>query len=223
MAPEQTGRMNRSIDSRTDLYALGVTLYALFTGELPFNAATALEWVHSHIARQPVVACLRSAHVPVVVSNIIMKLLAKTAEERYQSADGLVADLQNCLMQWETTGCIEGFALASQDALGRLATPEKLYGRERETHTLLAAYDQIVRTGQRRMVLVSGYSGSGKSSLVAELHRAMVQSSALFLSGKFDQYKRDIPSDILIRTRRVPDNFRNCWGTKFEKLPLVSG
>jgi predicted ATPase/signal transduction histidine kinase len=193
MAPEQTGRMNRSVDSRSDLYALGVTLYELFTGVLPYQASTAMEWVHCHIARQPLAAATRNHDLPLVLSDIIMKLMAKTAEDRYQSADGLKADLKRCLQQWEQGGHLEPFELATQDTLGRLATPEKLYGRERETRALLSAFEQVTKSGASRLVLVSGYSGSGKSSLVAELHQAMVHSPGIFLSGKFDQYKRDIP------------------------------
>ena len=193
MAPEQTGRMNRSIDSRSDLYALGVTLYQMLTGSLPFTAADPIEWVHCHIARKPVPPNERVENIPTPVSAIIMKLLAKTAEERYQTAAGLERDLRRCLAEWESRGRIYSFPLGRHDAPDRLLIPEKLYGRAREIETLLAAFDRVAAEGGPKLVLVSGYSGVGKSSVVHELQRALVPRRGLFAAGKFDQYKRDIP------------------------------
>jgi PAS domain S-box-containing protein len=193
MAPEQTGRMNRSVDSRSDLYALGVTFYEMLTGTLPFTAADPMEWVHCHIARQPAPPNERVASIPALLSAIVMKLLAKTAEERYQTAAGVEADLRRSLAEWESHGRIERFPLGAYDVSNRLMIPEKLYGREREIDTLLASFDRVVANGTLELVLVSGYSGIGKSSVVNELHRALVSSRGLFASGKFDQYKRDIP------------------------------
>lgn len=193
MAPEQTGRMNRSIDSRSDLYALGVLLYELLTGALPFTASEPLEWVHCHIARQPVPLAERAPDVLPVISALVMKLLAKTAEERYQTAAGVEHDLRRCLAEWEARGAIATFPLGAHDTPDRLLIPEKLYGRQREIETLLAAFDRVVTCGTPALVLVSGYAGIGKSSVVHELHKVLVPLRGLFASGKFDQYKRDIP------------------------------
>ena len=199
MAPEQTGRMNRSIDARSDLYALGVTLYQMLTGSLPFTAADPMEWVHCHIARKPVPPCERLETVPATVSAIILKLLAKTAEERYQTAAGVEYDLRRCLAASKARHRIDAFPLGQRDTPDRLLIPERLYGREREVETLLASFDRIVKSGAPELVLVSGYSGIGKSSVVHELHKALVPPRGLFASGKFDQYKRNIPYSTLVQ------------------------
>ncbi len=193
MAPEQTGRMNRSIDARSDLYSLGVTLYELLTGVLPFATVDPAELIHCHIARQPAWPSERASGIPIAVANIVMKLLAKNAEERYQTAAGAEADLRHCLAEWEARGRIDAFPLAAHDASHQLLLPEKLYGREPEIELLLGIFNQVVQDGAPRVALVSGYSGIGKSSVVNELHNALGSSNGLFASGKFDQYKRDIP------------------------------
>ena len=165
----------------------------MLTGTLPFTASDPMEWVHCHIARKPVPPSERLEKIPAPVSHIIMKLLAKTAEERYQTAAGVESDLRRCLAAWELHGRIDPFALGEHDTPDRLLIPEKLYGRAREVETLLASFDRIVKSGRPELVLVSGYSGIGKSAVVNELHKPLVPPRGLFASGKFDQYKRDIP------------------------------
>jgi len=199
MAPEQTGRMNRSIDSRSDLYALGVTFYQMLTGVLPFRASDAMEWVHCHIARQPVPPAGRVASIPEVISRMVMKLLAKTAEERYQSAAGVEHDLRQCLADWQRQGRIDDFALDEHGTPQRLMIPEKLYGREREVDALIATFERVREAGVPELVLVSGYSGIGKSSVVNELHKVLVPPRGLFAAGKFDQYKRHVPYATLVQ------------------------
>src|SRR5262245_58638798 len=193
MAPEQTGRMNRSVDSRSDLYSLGITFYHALTGSLPFTADEPMEWVHCHIARKPAPPTVRREDVPAQLAVIVMKLLAKTPEERYQTAAGVEHDLRRCLGDWETRGTIAEFLPGEGDYPDRLSIPEKLYGREREIGTLLAAFDAAVARGMPHLALVSGYSGIGKSAVVGELHKALVPPRGVFATGKFDQLKRDVP------------------------------
>ena len=197
MAPEQTRRMNRSVDSRSDLYALGVTLYQMLTGALPFVATEPMEWVHCHLARLPVPPAEWLKEIPGAISAIVMKLLAKRAEDRYQTAVGLERDLRRCQNEWEARRRIDEFPLGEHDLTDRLVIPEKLYGRDREVETLLAAFDRVVNGSGPELVVVSGYSGIGKSSVVNELQPVMVTSRGLFASGKFDQHRRDIPYSTL--------------------------
>ena len=156
MAPEQTGRMNRSIDTRSDFYALGVMFYEMLTGSLPFTAADPMEWVHCHIARQPPAPDTQVQNIPPAVSAIIVKLLAKTADERYQTASGLEHDLRHCLAEWEAEGWIRDFPLGARDTSDRLLIPEKLYGRAREVESLVAAFDRVVNGCAPELILVSG-------------------------------------------------------------------
>ncbi|TPK96956.1 PAS domain S-box protein [Mesorhizobium sp. B2-4-12] len=199
MAPEQTGRMNRSIDSRSDLYALGISFYQMLAGGLPFTAAEPMEWVHCHLARQPVELTGQRSDIPGTVSAVVMKLLAKRAEDRYQTASGLESDLRRCQAEWGAQHRIDDFSLGARDTPDQLRIPEKLYGRREEVETLLASFDRVVKGGAPELVLVSGYSGIGKSSLVNELQPALIPPRGLFASGKFDQHKRDIPYSTLVQ------------------------
>ena len=239
ISPEQTGRMNRGLDYRSDFYSLGVTFYEMLTGKLPFESSDPLELVHSHIAKPPpsiiskpkeeqkkippVLAdimmklkaqnakslpstisnvIVSKAEIPPVLVNIVTKLMAKNAEDRYQSAYGLKADLEECRRQLEGTGNINSFPLGQQDISDRFQIPQKLYGREKEIATLLAAFKRVVETGKVELMLVSGYSGIGKSSLVQELFKPITEFRGYFISGKFDQFQRNIPYSAIVAAFR---------------------
>jgi predicted ATPase/signal transduction histidine kinase/tRNA A-37 threonylcarbamoyl transferase component Bud32 len=197
IAPEQTGRMNRSLDYRADLYSLGVTFYELFTGNLPHDGSDPLELVHFHIAGKPVPPCERDPRVPAQVSDIVMKLLQKEPADRYQSAAGLQADLRACLSQLEAGGTVAPFPLGGQDAVDRFEPPQKLYGRTADTKVLLASFDRVARGGVEA-VLVSGQGGIGKTSLVQEIYQPITRQRGYFASGKFDQLQHNVPFSALV-------------------------
>ncbi|WP_437275189.1 AAA family ATPase [Sorangium sp. So ce375] len=203
MAPEQTGRMNRRVDERTDLYSLGVVFYEVLTGTLPFQATDPVAWVYCHIAQAPRAPHALVPSIPEQLSAVVLKLLSKAAEERYQSALGLRHDLDRCFAGWQASGSIQPFALGERDLSDRFQVPQRLYGREREVQALLAVFERVVANGRPELALVSGYSGIGKSSLVAELHRPVVRERGFFLSGKFEQLKRGVPYHAFLQSFRA--------------------
>ncbi|MEH2438415.1 MAG: AAA family ATPase [Nostoc sp.] len=228
ISPEQTGRMNRLIDYRTDFYSLGVTFYELLTGELPFQSNEPMELVHSHIAKLPPSLrevksqkskgasvlggsadlkqlAFKSEEIPQVLSDIVMKLMTKNAESRYQSALGLKFDLQNCLHQLQLSGIIKNFEIASRDVCDRFIIPEKLYGRETEVNQLLTAFERV-SIGSTEMMLVAGFSGIGKTAVVNEVHKPIVRQRGYFIKGKYDQFQRNIPFSAFVQA------FRNLMG-----------
>jgi PAS domain S-box-containing protein len=198
MSPEQTGRMNRALDYRTDLYSLGVTFYELLTGALPFNSDDPLEIVHWHIAKAPADPRELNPKIPEMLARIVLKLLAKTAEQRYHSGFGVSADLETCRQQLRATGKITLFTLGERDTRDRFYIPQKLYGREPEIENLLTAF-QRVSDGACELMLVCGYAGVGKTSLIQEIHKPVVGSKGFFISGKFDQLSRQMPYTAIIQ------------------------
>lgn len=197
ISPEQTGRMNRNLDYRTDFYSLGITLYELLTQQLPFNATDAMELVHFHIAKRPVPPDEVNPQIPKAVSNIVMKLLAKTVEERYQSAWGIKADLLECLTQLQTNGKILEFPLSRQDIPDKFQVPQRLYGRKQQIETLMSVFKRVSQ-GTTEMMLVTGYSGIGKSALVQVLYKPIASQRGYFISGKFDQFQGNIPYSAVV-------------------------
>ncbi|MEG4826676.1 AAA family ATPase [Microcoleus sp. F8-D3] len=201
ISPEQTGRMNRGIDYRTDFYSLGVTFYELLTGKLPFQTDDPMDLVHCHLAKQPLAASKVNNSVPLVLSDIVSKLMAKNAEDRYQSALGLKYDLETCLSQLKQTGKIVNFDLGQRDLCDRFIIPEKLYGRESEVFSLLAAFDRV-SAGSSEMMLVAGFSGIGKTAVVNEVHKPIVRQRGYFIKGKFDQFQRNLPFSAFVQAFR---------------------
>ncbi|MGE5670143.1 MAG: ATP-binding protein, partial [Fibrobacterota bacterium] len=193
ISPEQTGRINRPVDYRTDLYSLGVTLYELFTGELPFKGDDELEIIYCHIAKIPVSPVEINPQIPLILSNMIMKLISKTAEERYQSAYGLLKDLEFCQQNLESSWQFSStFIPGQKDVLDRFEIPHKLYGRDAEVDLLIKEFEKAAE-GYPEILLVSGYSGIGKSSLINEIRKPITGKKGYFIFGKYNQFERNIP------------------------------
>jgi predicted ATPase/signal transduction histidine kinase len=201
ISPEQTGRMNRGIDYRTDFYSLGITLFEMLTGQLPFQNTDPMELIHSHIAKQPPQLQDLNPEIPPPLSAIVNKLMAKNAENRYQSALGLSHDLEICLHQWTQTGTIAPFPLGKYDLSDRFNIPEKLYGRETEVEALLNAFERVAQSSAE-LILVAGFSGIGKTSVVHEVHKPIVRQRGYFIQGKFDQFQRNIPFAAFVKAFR---------------------
>jgi PAS domain S-box-containing protein len=198
MSPEQTGRMNRAMDYRTDFYSLGISFYFLLTGQLPFQSKDPIELVHFHMAKMPPPLYEINSECPRVLSDIVLMLMAKNAEDRYQSAIGITSDLKRCLSQLKSKERIDHFEIGKKDMVDRFQIPQKLYGREKEIHILLNAFDRVAN-GSKEMMLVAGISGIGKSALVHEVHKPIVERRGYFISGKFDQFHRGIPYSSIIQ------------------------
>jgi diguanylate cyclase (GGDEF)-like protein len=238
ISPEQTGRMNRGIDYRSDFYSLGVTFFQLLTGYLPYPSHDPVELVHCHIAKQPPsLAEINFDHtepghqIPSVLYEIVMKLMAKNAEERYQSALGLKYDLEKCLKQLQTHGRIPSFVIGERDICDRFLIPEKLYGRAAEVQQLLQVFTRVAgcqdqatnfhnspltelspspeAAAHRELMLVTGYSGIGKTAVVNEIHKPIVRQRGYFIKGKFDQFHRNIPFSGFVQA------FRDLMGQLF--------
>ena len=201
MSPEQTGRMNRGIDYRTDFYSLGVTFYELLTGQLPFYSPNHLELIYYHLAKEPINAREINPQIPQVLADVITKLMAKNPDDRYQTARGIRYDLEICQKMLLTEGEINNFELAKRDISDRFLIHNRLYGREQEIITLLKAFENV-SAGNKELMLVAGFSGIGKTAVVNEVHKPIVREKGYFISGKYDQFQRNIPFSALVQAFR---------------------
>ena len=215
ISPEQTGRMNRSIDYRTDFYSLGITFFEMLNAKLPFQEKDPMGWVHAHIAKIPEPLAKTNSKIPQTVSDIVSKLIAKNAEDRYQSAHGLKHDLEKCLKQLQETGKIEAFSPGQRDIPRQMKIPQKLYGREKEIHALLSLFDKVAR-GSSEIILVAGYSGIGKSVLVNEIQKPVTERRGYFISGKYDQFQYNNPYSAIIQAFR--GLVRQCLSESDDKI-----
>ncbi|MFB2974205.1 AAA family ATPase [Aerosakkonema sp. BLCC-F183] len=206
LSPEQTGRMNRGIDYRSDFYSLGVTFYELLTRKLPFTSEDPMELVHCHLAKQPMPIHQINSEIPLILSRVVSKLMEKNAENRYQSALGIKHDLEKCLTQLQKKGEIEYFEIGQRDICDRFIIPEKLYGREAEVQQLLEAFERISGNTndnpKSELALVAGFSGIGKTAVVNEVHKPIVRQRGYFIKGKYDQFQRNIPFSAFVQAFR---------------------
>ncbi len=221
ISPEQTGRMNRGIDYRSDFYSLGVTCYQLLTGKPPFESSDVMELVHCHLAKKPIPLHTINPNIPIVLSEIIGKLMEKNAEDRYQSALGIKHDLEICLTQLQTTGQIDTFEIGQQDINDHFIIPEKLYGREPEVKQLLDAFERV-NLNSTEIMLVAGFSGIGKTAVINEVHKPIVRQRGYFIKGKYDQFNQHIPlggfvqalCDLIGQLLSESDTQIQTWKTK---------
>lgn len=230
VAPERSGRMNRDVDQRADLYSLGAVFYELLTGHQPFVAKDRGEWIYAHLSRQPRPPHEIGAGVPEVLSHIVLRLMAKNPEDRYQSARGLLSDLEECERRWRAKGRIELFALARRDAESQLRIPQRIFGREAELQTLLKAFDEVT-AGATRVLMVSGEAGIGKSALVNESRRAISRANGYFVEGKFDQSERHAPyaalaeafRQLVVQILSEPEEHLNRWAAELREALAPNG
>lgn len=230
ISPEQTGRMNRSIDYRTDFYSFGVTLYELLTRQPVFIVDEPIEWLHCHIAKQPVPPHRIDPDIPRQLSDVVMKLLSKTPENRYQSAKGIANDLLRCLEEFQSQGSIATFPLAEHDVSDRFQVPQRLYGREKEVAQLMDSFDKA-RQGRSQLVLVAGYSGIGKTCLVREIYKPVTEMKGHFIAGKFDQLNRNTPysalsfalRDLIRQLLTEPEEQLAVWRTHIQEALGING
>ncbi|MFZ5571469.1 MAG: trifunctional serine/threonine-protein kinase/ATP-binding protein/sensor histidine kinase [Thermodesulfobacteriota bacterium] len=198
LSPEQTGRMNRKVDHRTDFYSLGILLYEILTGAPPFLSSDPVEIIHAHLARKPPPPVKLQNSVPPVVSDLIMKLISKAPEDRYQSSQGLAADLRKCLAALQKNGSAAPFRLGAEDIAVRFGEPPDMVGRGEETASIRQALEGALQ-GRCESVFISGPPGIGKSKLVMEWQREVIQRGGLFLWGKFEPFRRDIPCGAIVQ------------------------